>query len=160
MNCAETTPETDAPHAARKRWMGVLARAGHAEIAALLKEIPALPAHTVLRGPDSGLVMVRGQAGGAGASFNLGEMSVTRCTVRDEDGRIGHSYVAGRDRAQSELAARLDAVLQDGAWHHQVDEAIIAPLAASQAAIRAADARKAAATRVQFFTLATMRSGA
>jgi alpha-D-ribose 1-methylphosphonate 5-triphosphate synthase subunit PhnG len=159
MSSAEITPEPAAPHAARKRWMSVLARAAHAEISALLANIPELPAHTRLRGPESGLVMVRGQAGGAGAAFNLGEMSVTRCTVRDADGRIGHAYVSGRDFAQSELAARLDAVLQDQTWHERIEHAVIAPLAEAQAATRRADARKAAATRVQFFTLATMRSG-
>lgn len=154
-----TNPVSPISQAARQRWMGVLARASHADLSACLPGIPALPDHVRLRGPESGLVMARGRAGGAGAAFNLGEMSVTRCTVRDVDGRIGHAYVSGRDGQQSELAARLDAVLQDPAWHEQVEAAVIAPLAEAQDARRAADARKAAATRVQFFTLATMRSG-
>lgn len=141
----------------RQRWMAVLARAGHADIAALLAE--PLPTHSVLRGPEAGLVMVRGRAGGGGAPFNLGEMSVTRCTVRDAEGRIGHAYVAGRDRQQAELAARLDALLQDAAWHDRIEASVIAPLAEAQAQRRATDASRAAATRVQFFTLATMRSG-
>jgi alpha-D-ribose 1-methylphosphonate 5-triphosphate synthase subunit PhnG len=158
MRSAQTDPAGDA-NAARKRWMAVLARASRNDIETLLVRLSELPAHSVLRGPESGLVMVRGQAGGAGAAFNLGEMSVTRCTVRDADGRIGHAYVSGRDGAQSELAARLDAVLQDAAWHDAVETAVITPLATAQAERRAADARRAAATRVQFFTLATMRSG-
>ena len=144
--------------AARQRWMGVLARASAAEIGALLQAGPALPAHTRLRGPEAGLVMVRGREGGGGAAFNLGEMSVTRCTVRDEAGRIGHAYSAGRDAAQAELSARLDAALQDAALHDAIAAAVIDPLARTQAARREADARRAAATRVQFFTLATMRS--
>ncbi len=153
--------ETDASATvARQRWMAVLARASHADITALLTELPPLPTHAVLRGPEAGLVMVRGRAGGGGSAFNLGEMSVTRCTVRDADARTGHAYVAGRDAAQSELAARLDALLQDAAWHDQIEHDVIAPLAKAQANRRAEDARKAAATRVQFFTLATMRSGA
>lgn len=139
--------------------MSVLARAGHDEIVALLPGIGDLPAHSVLRGPEAGLVMVRGRAGGGGSPFNLGEMSVTRCTVRDADGRIGHAYVAGRDAAQAEIAARLDAALQDEARAEAIEREVIAPLAEAQAAKRAEDARKAAATRVQFFTLATMRSG-
>lgn len=138
--------------------MAVLARAGAAEITPLLEALPTLPSHIRLRGPEPGMVMVRGRAGGGGAAFNLGEMCVTRCTVRDDQGRIGHAYVAGRDAAQSELAARLDALLQDGEWHDQIEHAVIAPLARAQSDIRAADARKAAATRVQFFTLATMRT--
>jgi alpha-D-ribose 1-methylphosphonate 5-triphosphate synthase subunit PhnG len=155
----EIAPALAPAHTTRQRWMAVLARAGHAEIISLLQHVPPLPGHSVLRGPESGLVMVRGRAGGAGAAFNMGEMSVTRCTVRDADGRVGHAYVSGRDRAQAELAARLDAALQDADWHRRIEISVIAPLARAQAEQRATAARKAAATRVQFFTLATMRSG-
>lgn len=145
-------------HAPRQRWMAVLARAGYGEIAGHLGVLPALPAHTLLRGPEAGLVMVRGRAGGGGGPFNLGEMTVTRCSVRDSDGRIGHAYVAGRDRAQAELAARLDALLQDASWHDAVEAAVIAPLEAEQSSVRAEAARRAAATKVQFFTMSSMRS--
>ncbi|MFN0115117.1 MAG: phosphonate C-P lyase system protein PhnG, partial [Paracoccaceae bacterium] len=55
--------------------MGLLARARPARLAALL---PALPPHQALRGPEIGLVMVRGRVSGTGAPFNLGEMAVTR----------------------------------------------------------------------------------
>lgn len=141
----------------RRRWMGVLARAGAAETGRLLAACAPLPAHTRLRGPETGLVMVRGRTGGGGAPFNLGEMTVTRCSVRTADGRIGHAYLAGRDAAQAELAAVLDAVLQDPARRAEIEAAVIAPLAAAQADARAATARKAAATQVQFFTMANMR---
>jgi alpha-D-ribose 1-methylphosphonate 5-triphosphate synthase subunit PhnG len=143
---------------ARQRWMAVLARASADKIEAALAAAPKLPGHTVLRGPEAGLVMVRGRAGGSGAPFNLGEMTVTRCTVRNDAGHIGHAYVAGRDARQAELAAALDAALQDTANRDALNEAVIAPLADAQAARRAAATRKAAATRVQFFTMATMRS--
>ncbi len=144
--------------APRQRWMAVLARASHAEIADLVAGVAPLPDYTVLRGPEAGLVMVRGRTGGAGGAFNLGEVSVTRCTVRDAEGRIGHAYASGRDAAQVLLAARLDAVLQDPAQHDAIEEAVITRLASAQAERAATAARKAAATRVQFFTLATMRS--
>ncbi|MCC6717687.1 MAG: phosphonate C-P lyase system protein PhnG [Acetobacteraceae bacterium] len=144
--------------AARQRWMAVLARAGAARLTALLAHAPALPACTVLRGPESGLVMLRGRAGGGGAPFNLGEMSVTRCTVRNADGMVGHAYVQGRDTAQARLAAELDAALQDPARHDALHAAVIARLAAEQQAACDAAAAKAAATRVQFFTMATMRT--
>jgi alpha-D-ribose 1-methylphosphonate 5-triphosphate synthase subunit PhnG len=148
---------TLSPHNDRQRWMSVLARASVASIEELIT--PAdLPAHTVLRGPEIGLVMTRGRAGGSGAPFNLGEMTVTRCTVRDADGHIGHAYLAGRDPARALLAARLDAALQNPARQAALQATVIAPLAAAQAATRATAARKAAATQVQFFTMATMRS--
>ncbi|WP_270934251.1 phosphonate C-P lyase system protein PhnG [Falsiroseomonas oryzae] len=115
------------------------------------------PPHARLRGPETGLVMVRGRAGGDGAPFNLGEMTVTRCAVRLGDGRVGHAYVAGRDAHQAELAALLDAMLLDEAARPAIEAAVIAPLAEAQQAQRASEARKAAATRVQFFTMTQMR---
>ncbi len=66
-----------------------------------------------MRGPEGGLVMVRGRAGGGGAPFNLGEMTVTRCTVRLGSGLVGHAYVAGREPRRAELAALVDALMQD-----------------------------------------------
>jgi alpha-D-ribose 1-methylphosphonate 5-triphosphate synthase subunit PhnG len=141
----------------RRRWMGILARAGAAEIAGLLPQAPPLPPHTRLRGPETGLVMARGRQGGDGAPFNLGEITVTRCSVRLADGSIGHAYAAGRDTRQAELAAVLDAALQDAARRPALLAAVVEPLAAAQAARTAQDAAKAAATRVEFFTMATMR---
>ncbi len=150
MSTAETSP--------RQIWMAVLARASAAELAEHLHSAPDLPGFRVLRGPEAGLVMVRGRAGGGGAPFNLGEMSVTRCTIRDDEGQIGHAYVSGRDATQAELAARIDAALQNPERHDALQATVIAPLASTQQSVRLATTRKAAATRVQFFTLATMRS--
>jgi alpha-D-ribose 1-methylphosphonate 5-triphosphate synthase subunit PhnG len=145
------------PAPARKHWMAVLARASAAEIGACLTDAPELPAHTVLRGPEIGLVMTRGRAGGAGAAFNLGEMTVTRCTVRAGE-RLGHAYVAGRDAARAELAARVDAALLDPALHDEIFRRVIEPLARRQDTARQDAARRAAATRVQFFAMSTMRT--
>ncbi|HET7884438.1 MAG TPA: phosphonate C-P lyase system protein PhnG [Acetobacteraceae bacterium] len=145
----------DQPNAARRRWMAVLARASAEE---LHDRLGTLPAYRVLRGPESGLVMVRGRAGGGGAPFNLGEMTATRCTVRTNAGQVGHAYVAGRSEHQAELAAVADALLQDPARHRALLENVIEPLAAAQQARRDAAAGKAAATRVQFFAMQNMRS--
>lgn len=143
--------------AARRRWMSVLARADADAIAARLTETPALPRHVRLRGPETGLVMTRGRQGGDGAPFNLGEMTVTRCSVRLADGTVGHAYVSGRNARQAELAAVLDAALQGSARREALLAAVIEPLAEAQAARAAREAAKAAATRVEFFTMATMR---
>jgi alpha-D-ribose 1-methylphosphonate 5-triphosphate synthase subunit PhnG len=145
------------PHAERRAWMGVLARSPAEAIAARMADLPPLPAHTRLRGPETGLVMLRGRQGGDGAPFNLGEMTVTRCTVRLADGTLGHAYVAGRDARQAELAALLDAALQTPGLHGAILDTVIAPLAEAEAACRAAVARKAAATKVAFSTMAIMR---
>ena len=57
-----------------------------------------------------------------------------------------------------ELIARLDAVLQDEALFPLYDQAVLRPLAETEAARRAGVEARAAATEVKFFTLATMRS--
>jgi alpha-D-ribose 1-methylphosphonate 5-triphosphate synthase subunit PhnG len=138
--------------------MAVLARADADAIAARLATAPPLPRYTRLRGPETGLVMVRGRAGGDGVPFNLGEMTVTRCAVRiDDDARTGHAYRAGRDLRAAELGAALDAALQDPALHAAFQAAVIAPLAAAQAARAEQQSRKAAATRVAFFAMQHMR---
>ncbi len=102
--------------------------------------------------------MVRGRAGGGGQAFNMGEMTVTRCTVRTDEGQVGHAYVAGRDREKATLAALADAMLQHPERTPLLQARVIAPLAQAQQARRETTARKAAATRVQFFTLASMRT--
>jgi len=135
--------------------MAVLARAGTAELEAASEGL--LPGYQVLRGPEAGLVMVRGRAGGNGGPFNLGEATVVRCTVRSAGGQVGHAYSLGRDLRRAELAAALDAGLQDPALHDAIATEVIAPLARAQARRREQAARRAAATQVQFFTMATMR---
>jgi alpha-D-ribose 1-methylphosphonate 5-triphosphate synthase subunit PhnG len=112
----------------------------------------------MLRGPEAGLVMVRGRAGGGGAPFNLGEMTATRCTVRTDCGLVGHAYVAGRDVRLAEVAALADALLQDPQRQTGILRDIIEPLAAAQQEKREAVAAKAAATRVQFFAMRNMRT--
>ena len=143
------------PPTRRQHWMSVLARASGQELAALAGP---LPPYTRLRGPEAGLVMVRGRTGGSGNPFNLGEATVARCTVRTGAGTVGHAYCLGRDLRQAELAAVLDALLQDPASGPAMEAQVIAPLATAQAERRTQLARRAAATQVQFFTLATMRS--
>ena len=143
------------PHAARQRWMAVLARA---DAATLCERLGTPPAYRVLRGPEAGLVMVRGRAGGGGAAFNLGEMTATRCTVRTDVGCVGHAYIVGRNERLAELAALTDALLQDPTRQNALMEEVIEPLAAMQQARRDAVSAKAAATRVQFFAMRNMRS--
>jgi alpha-D-ribose 1-methylphosphonate 5-triphosphate synthase subunit PhnG len=146
------------PSDARRHWMSVLARAATAELENCLSANGGAPAYQRLRGPESGLVMVRGRAGGGGAKFNLGEMTVTRCTVRTAAGQVGRAYVAGRDARQAELAAVFDALLQDPARSDALRAGVIAKLADEQAAKRTEVARKAAATKVQFFAMRNMRT--
>jgi alpha-D-ribose 1-methylphosphonate 5-triphosphate synthase subunit PhnG len=150
----------DAPSgtAARQAWLAILAKATVSELTECLSNAPELPDFNILRPAETGMSMVRGRIGGGGQAFNLGEMTISRCSIRDAGGRIGHGYAAGRDLAQVALIARLDAALQDEALHPAYERAVLAPLREAQAARRAATEARAAATEVKFFTLATMRS--
>ena len=97
---------TETETAARQGWMGLLARAPAARLAALMAG-RALPGFDWLRVPETGGVMLRGRTGGTGAPFNLGEMTVTRCTLRLASGETGHAHVMGRDRAHADPASTL-----------------------------------------------------
>lgn len=111
------------------------------------------PAFTWLRAPEIGSTMVRGRAGGTGAPFNLGEVTVTRCALTLATGEVGHAYMQGRRKADAEAAAMVDALMQTEAAE-DLRASILAPLEAEQAAAKAARAAKAAATKVDFFTMA------
>lgn len=138
----------------RRRWMGVLAKADPARLAELWQTAMqgGEPAHETVRAPEVGMVMTRGRAGGSGQAFNLGEMTVTRCAVRLADGAVGQSWVAGRNREHARLAALCDGLMQGGAAA-KIEAAIVAPLEQAEAERRRLQARKAAATRVEFFTM-------
>lgn len=139
--------------AARQRWLAVLALAPceALEHALAACEPPAL---TWLRRPQIGLFMVRARAGGTGAQFNLGEASVTRCAVQDDAGRIGVGYVRGGNARHAELVALFDLLLQDEHRRPELLATVIAPLAEREQAARETKSRAAAATRVNFYTLA------
>jgi alpha-D-ribose 1-methylphosphonate 5-triphosphate synthase subunit PhnG len=140
------------PTDARRRWMAVLAQASPDELEGRWRDVTA-PPHRMLRPPETGLVMVRGRAGGTGARFNVGEMTVTRCAVELEGGAVGVAYIRGRDRRHAELAAVLDALLQDPERREDLEHSVVAPLAAAQTARRRAAAERVAPSRVEFFTL-------
>lgn len=129
--------------------MGLLARARPERLAEL---VPDLPPHSLLRAPEIGAVMVQGRQGGTGAPFNLGEMTVTRCAVRLACGAVGHAWVQGRDRDHARRAAVLDALMQTDRAA-DLAATVLTALAADETARHEAQARKAGATRVEFFTL-------
>ncbi len=145
------------PHE-RKQWMGLLARSRPGALAALWRAFNEGDAAcdeaaiTWLRRPETGMVMVRGRAGAIGDPFNLGEMTVTRASLRLPCGTIGHAYVQGRDHEKARIAALVDALMA-GPLAARVDAAIIQPLASEEAGMRAARASQAAATQVAFFTM-------
>jgi len=137
----------------RQRWMAVLAKASPEELESAWGELEDQPAYRYLRPPEVGLVMVCGRAGGTGNPFNLGEMAITRCTVQMETGLTGFGYVAGRSPRHAELAALLDALLQNPCRHESVMEKVILPLQNAAAEKKVQERGKTATTRVEFFTM-------
>lgn len=151
------TPDMTEAQADRRYWMSVLAKADGRELSAAWDNLEETPDHDWIRRPETGMTMVRGRAGGSGRPFNLGEMTVTRCAVNVGDGIMGIAYVRGRDHRHCELAALFDALMQDPRRHDEIDKAVIRPLARAQEERKREARNKTAATRVDFFTMATGR---
>ena len=150
--------ESGAEHQERQAWMAILSKAEPQELAAAWAALPeaARPDYEFLRAPEIGLVMVRGRTGGEGDRFNLGEMTVTRCAVRLDGGETGVSYRAGRDRDASEVAAVLDGILQrETLKAHALP--VLERLEEAAGERRSKQARRAGATKVEFFTMTRTR---
>ena len=137
----------------RKAAMAAFAHAGRDELRALC-ECAGLPMDAeMLRGPETGLVTVRGRIGGGGAVFNTGEATVTRATVRLPSGQVGHAYALGRDKEKARLAAILDANWCAQATRAVVEAKIVAPLLDAFTVADAKRRAETAATKVDFFTM-------
>ena len=139
------------PDLARKKALDVLAAAPSRALAQLWDAWADKPEHSKVRGPEVGLVMVRGRAGGGGAPFNLGEATVSRASVRIATGQVGHGYCLGRDLAKAEVIALIDALWQRDAA--PVEAHFIEPLRTLAATVDQKSRDESAATKVDFFTL-------
>ena len=137
----------------RREAMALLAASSTAEIANHLDAIGPLPPHEDVRSGESGMVMVRGRIGGDGAPFNFGEATVSRAAVRLATGEIGYGYVLGRDRIRARLIAVCDALVQREQYYPLLEQRVLALLRSRLSAVRALDAERVAATKVEFFTL-------
>ncbi len=132
--------------------MRVLALADWNELKAATAHLP-ITEYTFKRAPETGLVMMRGRMGGAGAAFNLGEATVSRCSVKVTDAIDGHACVMGRNLEHARVAAVCDGLLQLEQHREAIDKSVIQPLREKLAAKKLKAAQKAAATKVDFFTL-------
>jgi len=141
---------------ARRRRHAVLACSAPARIEALWPQLADLRPVAWIRRPETGLVMLSGRIGGTGEPFNLGEATLTRCTVRWDSPSgpiVGSGHVLGRSRRHAALIALADCAGQHPDWATQLDRLIVDPLAADLDEARRTADREAAATRAEFFTL-------
>ena len=137
----------------RKTWMSLLAKAPVEALALAWDEADLGPDYRWLRRPETGAVMVRGRMGGTGLPFNLGEMTVTRCALELADGgAVGHGYVQGRSADAARAVALIDALSEDGQVE-MLEATILTPLRAEAEATKTKRAARAAATKVEFFTM-------
>jgi alpha-D-ribose 1-methylphosphonate 5-triphosphate synthase subunit PhnG len=133
--------------------MAAFAEATFEELGQALEPIEAAHGAVDLRWPEAGLVMLRGRVGGNGNPFNLGEASVARASVRLASGEVGHAYVLGRDVGRARLAAIADALWQAPSTRAGIETEIVARVEERLAAAAAQKTARAAATKVDFFTL-------
>lgn len=137
---------------ARRRWLAVLARASRAELEAGVAGLQPRPVAETVRQAEAGMVMLRGRVGGTGDTFNVGEATLVRCAVR-VGAVLGVGYALGRDKRKAELIALLDGALQDEAHTAQLMRDVVEPLQRSQQSSLDAQARAAAGSKVDFFTM-------
>ncbi|WP_397606023.1 phosphonate C-P lyase system protein PhnG [Sphingorhabdus sp.] len=143
--------------ALRQRAHALIAKSPHETVRELFERMERLPTLSHVRPTDTGLIMVRGKVGGDGARFNLGELPVTRAALRIGGGQVGIGYVAGRNDDHAELAALADAMVQSPEWSDTLEQGVLKPLARELDTSKQEKGRKAAATKVEFFTMVRTR---
>jgi alpha-D-ribose 1-methylphosphonate 5-triphosphate synthase subunit PhnG len=147
---------------ARRAWLATLAHAPRAELLGLSADAVGQHLFETLREPEVGLAMVRARTDVNGDRFNLGEATLTRCVVRLRQGMpaptIGVGYCVGRDAPRARRMAELDAMLQQPPLHDAIHHRILQPLQATVEVQRRAEAERAAASRVDFYTLQPERA--
>lgn len=149
---ATETAQLTAAQERRKARIEHLGRATRNEMAVVIGAFEAGHAVHDLRGPETGLVMIRGRMGGTGSQFNLGEATVSRATIRLSNGVVGHGHRLGTDKQAARMAAILDA-LGETAEARAAVEALVEAIARRTDEEDARLQDETAATRVDFFTM-------
>jgi alpha-D-ribose 1-methylphosphonate 5-triphosphate synthase subunit PhnG len=137
--------------APRQEALGVLASAEMKDLNGAWETWENRPDVQMIRGPETGLIMLRGRTGGGGAPFNLGEATVSRASVRIATGEVGHGYCLGRDEEKARLIAVIDALFQREP--DNIEVAILRPLRDIAYARDKQRQDETAATKVEFFTM-------
>ena len=154
---SDSRAERCADASLRAQWLRLLSLATAPMLAAVCTPVLADFSFDWLRRPEHGLVMVRARIGNGGDRFNLGEATVTRCAVSHQpeagDAVAGIGHVLGLDDVRAERIAQVDALLQVPALHALLDDGVLRPLRVQLAQRQHDEQRRAAASRVRFFTL-------
>ncbi|WP_343035117.1 phosphonate C-P lyase system protein PhnG [Parasulfitobacter algicola] len=71
----------------------------------LFNRLGVHPRHSWLRLPETSTVIIRGREG---ATFNLGEMAITRFSLKPDSGEVAHGNVQGRDMTNKAAATKVE----------------------------------------------------
>lgn len=140
-------------HAARQNWMRLFALAPVGSLQQGLREINNIPAYSLLRATETGLVMVQARIGNTANPFHVGESLVTRCSLMLDKQYTGHAWILGENSHHAELAALLDALCQHPAHQDALHTTLLPRLAAQRADVVRQAAAEVAPTKVDFFTM-------
>lgn len=136
----------------RKSWMSLLATSNKNDLLNLWEQKKINIRYEWLRTPEIGSIMAQGRMGVTGDKFNIGEVTITRCSLKLNCGTIGHSYVQGRSKKKAEISALCDALMQTE-MSNEINKSIIIPLEKIKNNNKDKILSKAEATKVDFFTL-------
>ena len=136
----------------RKSWMSLLATSNKNDLLNLWEQKKINIRYDWLRTPEIGSIMAQGRMGVTGDKFNIGEVTITRCSLKLNCGTIGHSYVQGRSKKKAEISALCDALMQTE-MSNEINKSIIIPLEKIKKNNKDKILSKAEATKVDFFTL-------
>ena len=141
----------------RKSWMSLLATSNKNDLLNLWEQKKINIRYEWLRTPEIGSIMAQGRMGVTGDKFNIGEVTITRCSIKLNCGTIGHSYVQGRSKKKAEISALCDALMQTE-MSNEINKSIIIPLEKIKKNNKDKILSKAEATKVDFFTLVRGKS--
>ena len=132
--------------------MSLLATSNQSDLLNLWEQKKIRVNYIWLRTPEIGSIMAQGRMGVTGDKFNIGEVTITRCSLKLNCGTIGHSYVQGRSKKKAEISALCDALMQTK-MSKEINKNIIIPLEKIKKDNKRKILSKAEATKVDFFTL-------
>ncbi len=135
---------------ARRDWLATLVSVPASEVIAASNEFDF--SVVILKGPEVGLLMINGRIHSTGRPFHLGEVSLTKCVLRDDQGLLGYGHIIGRNKQQAKAIALFDLALQ----RNDSAEAALVRLNAWKEDVAEIDAMESEAveeTRVDFLTM-------
>ncbi|MCF7505644.1 phosphonate C-P lyase system protein PhnG [Vibrio sp. L3-7] len=137
----------------RKKWMSVLAQSQFSELKTRWEALGLEAKYAMVREPEIGLAQVRARMGSTGRQFNMGDVTITRAVIKLTSGELGYSYLQGRSKPHAELAAVVDALMQNGQQAEVINTQVIEPLAAMKHERDSQRRQEVASSKVDFFTM-------